>query len=191
MTRYLFLLLSFWFISSGAYSQAGAKLYAGVITTYNKDKVITPKGTLHSGWITGIDARLNSGRMYYLMGGQYGKADLLGTTKPRFFVARQQMTFLKGRVGLGFDMIRISPRFFITSKIVGSINYIVAYPEELLTIEGYKTLNDGTAGLIGGLGVKIGILNIDLEYEHGLFNIIPDKPDSNMNYISLTGGINF
>lgn len=190
MIKNLFISIALLLLGTTVFGQAGAKFYTGVTTAFNKDEIVTPSGTVHSGWIIGIDARLNSDRMYFLIGGLYGKADLIATSSPTFF-AKDQMSFFKGRIGLGFDMIRISPKLFITSKVAGSINYIIDYPKELLTTEGYKILNDGTAGLVGGIGVKIGSINIDFEYEYGLFNLIPKKPDSNMSYISLTGGINF
>ena len=171
-------------------SQSGAKIYAGVTTAWNADNNVTPEGQLHSGWEAGLDARLNNDRMYFLLGIKYGQTDLLATTSPSFF-GGSKMEIIKGRVGLGFDVIRISSNFFITAKVAGSIVYVNNYDKDLLTKDGYDKINDGTAGLIGGAGIRIGKLNVDLEYEHGLFNMYSQQKLSNMHFVSLLFGINF
>ncbi len=186
----ILILSIFMFCFASVFAQAGAKIYGGLTTGFNQDKNVTPSGTTHSGWVAGIDARLNDDRMYFLFGVLYGVADLNAQSSPTFFTG-DKMSFIKGRVGLGFDMVRISPKFFITSKFAGSIKYLSKYDKTLLTNEGYEVLNDGTAGVVGGLGVRMGIINIDLEYEHGLFNLYNKKTNSNMHYITLTTGVNF
>lgn len=189
MKNFLFLALVM-LLSTTFYAQAGAKAYVGLTSGFNQDSNVTPSGAMHSGWVAGVDARLNNDRMYFLFGLLYGTADLNAQTSPTFLTG-DKMSFIKGRVGLGFDMIRISPKLFITSKIAGSIKYIQSYDRALLTQEGYEMLNDGTAGLVGGVGVRLGSVNIDLEYEHGLFNLYNKVTNSNMHYITLATGINF
>ena len=180
------------FIWSGTIlnGQAGAKIYAGPLIAYSYDEIITPNGTVHSGFVAGIDARLNNDRMYFLLGVNYGQLDIIATKSPSFF-GDDKMTFVKGRIGLGFDIIRINPRLFITGKFAGTLNYAVDFDTELLKIPNYQTINDGTAGLVGGLGVRMGFVNIDFEYEYGLFNQYNLRKDTRFDFLALTLGINF
>lgn len=173
-----------------ANGQAGAKVYVGPLLAYSYDNTITPDGYMHSGYMVGIDARLNNDRMYFLLGVNYGLVDLIASKTISLFEG-SKMTFLKGRIGLGFDIIRLKPNLFITGKFAGSLNYLLDYESNLLTEPGYQTINDGTAGLVGGLGVRIGFVNIDLEYEYGLFNQYNLRKDTRFDYLAITTGINF
>ena len=189
MNRLIIFLIAIIF-SATAQGQSGAKIYTGLLLGYNASKVITPSGTVHSGWLVGIDARLNSDNMYFLVGGKYGTFDLLAQKSPKF-INDNQLSFIKGRVGLGFDVIRLRRNIFLTSKLAGSVQIAQNYNRELLTQPGFMKINEGTAGLVGGIGVRIGIINLDLEYEYGLFNLYNEQPDTKMDFYSLMVGVNF
>ena len=172
------------------YSQAGVKAYAGIITAYSQDDLITPEGYIHSGYTIGVDTRLDNDPMYFLIGGAFGTMDLISTKSLSYFDG-DKLTFIKGRFGLGFDVLRITSKIFITTKFAGVIKYIVSYDETLLTIPEYDVINKGTATVLGGVGVTIGLLSVDFEYEYGLFNLYSEKKDTRFDYINITAGINF
>ncbi len=172
------------------YAQSGVKIYTGLTTGFNKDKIVTPDGHMHYGYEVGVDAMLNDDRMYFMLGGKYGTVDLLSSSSANFF-SKDKMTYFKGRVGLGFDMIKLSSKAFITSRVLGSMQYALTYDQSLLTEEGYQKINEGTAGLVAGVGYRYRMFNIDVEYEHGLFNLYYKKKNTSMSYLSLLFGINF
>jgi hypothetical protein len=186
----LLIIAGFIFTVFAGYSQAGAKAYAGLVTAYSYDDIITPEGHVHSGYVVGIDARLNNERMYFLLGGSYGTMDLISSKSLSYF-GGDKLNFVKGRIGLGFDVLRITPKIFITSKFVGVIKYVVSYDKNLLTIPEYDIINDGTATVLGGVGVRVGLLSVDFEYEYGLFNLYSQKKNTRFDYINVTVGVNF
>ncbi len=173
----VFLFLTFYSILANA--QAGAHIYAGGVMVTSGDKTLTlPKsGTL--GYEAGLDARLNSDDMYFLLGGKFG---ILG---------KKDVSYLKGRVGLGFDIFHFSHNIYLRTKLQGSLNFLLDYNSEIALPLGYDKINDGFAGGVTGLGLTLGSLMIDLEYEYGILNVAYKQPTSKLNFLALNAGFRF
>ncbi len=182
-------------ISASLFSQAGMTVYAGPSVAFSSDKVVTGAGEAHYGYVVGAHARLNSDAMYFLFSGEYGTFDLVSNKKIGF-IGGDDLKYGKFKVGMGFDVYRLSSKIALRSKIQGSILFVSDYNEALLkdpryTVPGYTNINDGIAGLGTCLGVSLGSLIIDVEYEKGLFNLFKEKKTSKMNFLNLVVGFRF
>ncbi len=177
------------------FGQAGINLYAGPSMAFSKDNIVTGSGEAHYGYVIGANARLNSDDMYFLFTGEYGTMDFV-SNKSFNFIGGDDLSYMKAKVGLGFDVIKISQNFLFRTKLQGSLMFVNNYNNDLLKLpkyinNGYVEVNDGIAGIATCAGVTLGILTIDLEYEHGLFNIFKTKKDSKLNFINLSAGVRF
>jgi hypothetical protein len=190
MKRIVLILISF-FIILGVYGQSpGLSVYTGLTAMRSGDRVVTAKGELHYGWLVGADGRLVEGDLYFLMGGQYIKTSLHSSKSMDFFKKRD-FNIVSGRFGLGFNIARLSEKVVLRSKVIGSVNFIVKAPEDGLHIDGYRELNTSYMGIASGIGFTLGIMDIDLEYQYGIFNAFYQSPDTKFNGITLTGGVYF
>ncbi|MFM2395136.1 MAG: hypothetical protein RLZZ546_3119 [Bacteroidota bacterium] len=174
--------------------QAGMTVYAGPSVAFSSDKIVTPSGA-HYGYVIGANARLNSDGMYFLLSGEYGRYDFLSNNKLSF-IGGDDLGYMKGKIGIGFDFLKLSRNMFLRSKIQGTVLFVNSYNEELLSTpllktNGYTAINDGVGGLATSLGISKGIFSLDLEYDHGLFNIFKEKKSSKMNFLNLVFGVRF
>lgn len=189
MKRYilfaLFLISAF---CAHAQSQ-GLSVQTGLIGGFSKDKVLTPSG-IHSGWLVNADARLLDGGLYFIIGGQYNNMALVASNKLKLFSDKslQQACF---RGGFGFDIFRFSERFTIRSKAIGSINFIVSSPSDVLGVAEYDKINDSYLGAVTGLGITFKALDIDIEYQYGIINAIYGQKDTKISSVSFMVGVNF
>ncbi len=182
-------------ISYCGYSQAGLNIYAGPSMAFSKDEVVTGSGEGHYGYVLGANARLNSDPMYFLLGAEYGTMDFESNKKYSFF-GGDDLSYTKAKIGLGFDIFRISPKFLIRTKLQGSLMFVNNFNDDLLKLpkyanNGYLEVNDGIAGVATCAGITLGALTVDLEYELGLFNIFKEKKQSKVNFINLVAGVRF
>jgi hypothetical protein len=169
----------------------GLVVQAGLTSAFSKDKNITRSGEGHYGWMVGGDARILEGGMYFIIGGQYHQTSLISTTKADFF--KNDWQILMGRAGFGFNVINFSERIVLRSKILGSVNFIIDTTSEGLPVDGYrgKDLNDSFLGATTGVGLTLGSIDIDLEYQYGIMNAIYKKPDTKFGFITLMAGFHF
>ena len=168
-------------VSSFCYSQAGAHIFAGGVIATSKDANLTIPKSGSKGYEIGLDARLNSDDMYFLFGAKY------------VVLTQEKMSIIKGRLGLGFDIIHFSRNIYLRTKLQGSINFINDFDATIPFNPGYSILqvNDGFAGAVSGLGLTMGPFMIDLDYEYGLFNVAFGKKESKLNFIGLNAGFRF
>ena len=61
----------------------------------------------------------------------------------------------------------------------------------MMEIPGYEHLNDSSAGIATGLGMDIGPLTLDLEYQKGIINAYKNQKDSTFNVWSFAVGFFF
>ena len=103
----LLLLLLLSSFQSQSFAQAGLQVYSGISLATNSNEAITPNGTAHKGYHLGADARLNSGNMYFIIGGQFHAIEYIGVSDGSFFSVNENMNWGKLRAGLGFNVINI------------------------------------------------------------------------------------
>jgi hypothetical protein len=190
MSRY-FIFLLFLLVSNISSGQApGVVIQTGLTTMYSKDPVITKSGEAHYGWMVGADARILDGGLYFIVGGQYVNTSLRSSSNPEF-TRKRDWKILNGRCGLGFDILRLSEKSAIRSKILASVNFTMDAPSGGLGIDGYRLLNDSSLGAVTGLGVTLGLFDIDLEYQYGILNAYNKQPNSKFSGLTLMAGFHF
>lgn len=167
----------------------GLVIQAGVTSAWVKDQNVTPSGKAHSGYMIGADARLLDGSMYFLVGGQFHNLQFAATES--FKLTGGDWKIIMGRFGLGFDLIHFSNNLAIRSKLLGSINMNVSYPDGGLRIMGYSDVNEAFFGATTGLGVTIGFIDVDIEYQYGLLNTFYEQSNTKGNSITFMAGIHF
>lgn len=178
-------------IISDAFSQApGVVIQTGLSAAYSKDSKVTKGGEAHYGWMVGADARLLDGDIYFLVGGQYHSTNLRSTDKLNFFNDKD-WTIIMGRLGLGFNLLHLSDRMSIRSKILGSINFSQESPKGGLEIDGYRTVNDSFMGATTGIGITLGAFDLDLEYQYGFINAYYQQSKSTFDFWTLCFGFHF
>ena len=179
-----------------SYSQAGMGIYLGPSIMKSPDDVVSPGSNMHYGYVIGANARLNSDNMYFLLSGEYGTFDLIANSKASF-IGGDDLKYIKGKIGLGFDIAKITRKIVIRSKLQGTVLFVNDYEQSIidndpiLSSNNYTTINDGIAGLATCLGIRIGSFFTDLEFEKGFFNLYNEKKGSKLNFITLTAGFQF
>lgn len=176
------LLVTLTSITSTCLAQGGGlQLYAGGLASLNTLEQYT-EADVTGGLVIGADARLLGGGLHILIGGRYGM--IAG--------GADDFTMTTGRIGIGFTLFKISDRLLLRSKIAGSIHFTNGFEASTKPNSSDPYLiNDSFAGGVAGLGIDIGILTIDLEYEYGLVNAINREADTTMDFVSLTAGVFF
>lgn len=174
-------------------AQSGANVYLGLISGKTKDNVVSKDGELHYGYLVGLDARIAGDDMYFLIGGQYATLSLFSEDGAQFFSGENKMKQFKLRIGIGFNIARLSDNITLRSKILGSFDFLSSYDESGFpdNLVGYEQVNDGYLGAVTGVGLDIGIFTIDLEYELSALNAFYKQPDTKYNTFSLTTGVRF
>jgi hypothetical protein len=171
-------------------------IYGGISNIYSRDALVTPKGQSHTGYVTGLNIRMLDDGLCFLFTGEYGTMNLLASEKKDYF-NKPELTYLKGKVGLGFDLFKISKRLKVRTKFQGNLLYINSYDEKkvgagpALKESGYSELNEAIGGLSTGLGLTFGILDFDFEYEYGFYNIYYARHRSALNFYNFTAGLRF
>lgn len=181
--------------SSIVHAQSGITIYTGLSYAVSPDKIMTPSGTAHTGYVAGINARLNDDPMYFLFTGEYGAFNLTASEKIGF-VNNKDLTYTKGKFGLGFDLAKLGTNTILRSKFQGNILVIYKVSQDIVPIDSpvnnrYVKLNEAIGGLSSGVGITYKHLDFDFEYEHGLYNIYYTKKQTTMNFFNLTVGVRF
>ena len=176
----LFVLL----LGTGLFGQAGIEFKAGLSQAKNADINITPDGTQHNGYYIGADAILNEGNMYLMLGAQYHDMAFIANNSSSYFSHETSMNWIKIRTGLGFNIVNFSKNIQLTARLLGSLNVISSYPEDMLDIP-YNQFNSGTAGVVLGAGLQISQLGFGFEYEKGYFNAVNMMDGTNFDFMSV------
>ncbi len=189
--KYLFMCLFLVLYSLDLSSQSpGLVIQAGLTEAYSKDKNVTKSKEGHYGWMFGADARILEGDLYFILGGQYHQTSVKSSGSADFFKSND-WKILMGRFGFGFNIIKFADNLAIRSKILGSLNYVMDAPTGGLNIDGYREINDSYLGIVSGLGVTIGSLDIDLDFQYGTINAFRFKPETKFNSWTLMTGFHF
>lgn len=167
---------------------AGATFYSGVTFGKTKDPIVSKEGQFQTGYLIGLDGRLNDGSLYFMLSGEYGKFDLMSQEKINIATG-EKFSFFKGKTGLGFKILG-NDNVYISSKIQASIDLVLNYDDAVLKPTDYK-INDGFLGAATGIGLNIYALFIELEYEHGILNLYYEKPETIINFYTLKLGVKF
>lgn len=189
--KQLFFALSLTFLSIfGVKGQApGLVVQAGLSSAFSQDDNVTPSGQGHYGWVIGADARLLDGNLYFIMGGQYHRLNLNAISGPNPFGGKD-WGVMTGRFGIGFNFLRLHERLALRSKLLCSINFNQDFDQAKL-VAPYNKLNDSFLGVGTGLGVTLGKLEFDLDYQYGLLNAYNKQSESKFNMLSITAGFRF
>jgi len=171
-------------------SQAGAHVHAGLLAGKFNTDILTPNDTRHRGFRLGVDARLNSGKMFFTGGVHYFKFAFDATNDGDYFKPGDSFSIQKGRFGLGWNLIEIPLIMRLRAKLLGSVNLISA-PEDRELPAPYERMNDGYASIDIGVGVDVLFLTLDVEYEKGLLNAVNQASETTLDYWSLTVGVFF
>jgi len=165
------------------FSQAGIQFAGGLTQSTNRDLMVTPQEMSHNGYFIGADAVLNEGKMYLILGGQFTSLSFLPQSENTYFGHDHKMNWIKLRTGLGFELLKISKSVALHSKVLGSVNILSRYPENILDAP-YSEFNSGTAGLVFSIGLDIGNLGVMMEYERGFFNAVNDKKGTEFDFLA-------
>jgi len=174
-------------------AQAGLHLYGGVSMITNQSEILLPDGP-GLGYHIGGDLRLNEGGMYFLLGGKYTAVPYTTNDALHSKEADPSLQMFNTRIGLGFTLFRISEQFKIRGKLLGSIDYLFNTPLKPSEVnpgfEDYDNINS-TASMVGGLGVSLGPILVDLEYGYGIFNLVSNVKETIPSHLSLSVGTFF
>lgn len=169
--------------------EAGATLYAGISNARLHENTICQKCNFQSGYVLGFDARLNSGSLHFLVSGDYATLDLIPKAKNDYF-SKDKMQLFKLKAGMGFRLIKFSDNVFLSSKGQLAFTSFFKYDDEPLFERGLQ-LNDGVLGAATGLMFNYGALMFELEYERGILNMFYERPETNIDFITLKTGFKF
>lgn len=187
-TTILVLLVSTLALAQG---RGGARVYTGLTSATSKDALLTPEGTSITGYHVGLDARLFSGTMFFGGGIQYHKLTLLAQTEEDFFSPDNSLSVIKTRFGLGFNAHQFTHLIMLRAKVFGTFDFNSDYDRDLIPNNEDYVYTGAYAGLVFGLGLDIGFITFDVEYEKGLVNALEKRPDSKLDYWTASVGFFF
>lgn len=179
-----------------AKAQGGMTIYSGLSYIKSSDLNMTPTGSAHYGYVIGTNIRLFDDGMHFLFSGEYGTMNLMSSQKKVFF-KEGSLTYIKGKAGLGFNVVKLSKKSKLRTKIQANILYINDFdPKQVganpaLKENGYTMLNEAIGGISTGVGLTLGFWDLDLEYEYGVYNIYYDRAATKLNFITVTTGFRF
>ncbi len=177
-------------ISTASAQLGGARVNVGLTTMTNQDLIANPEGTIHSGFHVGMDGRLMSGGMSFLVGGRYTSVSRTPQDGIQIIGHDSKMNLIHFRFGLDITLYRFSNLISLRTKALGSINLALGETGTEMPPPGY-TLNGAWFGAVSGLGLSIGPMTLDVEYEYGFINAYNEKKESTFNSLSVSLGFFF
>jgi hypothetical protein len=156
----------------------------------NQDVNVNSEGSAYSGYHLGIDGRIMSGTMSFLVGARYTVISRSPQETIKLFDHDSTISILNGRVGLDYSLFSLRNIFRIRTKILGSFDIVLNTTGDAIAVPNYK-LNDGWLGGVTGLGFDIGPFILDIEYEFGILNGYFQKSDSKFNSLTISTGFFF
>lgn len=179
------------FCSGYSYSQAnGLRVYGGLTTMKNQDPIANPVDQIHSGYHIGVDGRMLSGGMSFMVGARFTSISRTAVDNIKLYGHDSQLTIMNGRGGLDFALYSIGDFFRVRSKVLFSFDISLTASGEPTPPADYK-LNDSWLGAVTGLGFDIGPATLDVEYEHGFINAYNQKKSSKFNSWTVSAGFFF
>jgi len=170
--------------------EGGMRVYAGSTSLVNKDIIANPDGFSYSGYHIGVDGRLMSGGMAFIVGGRYTLVSGVPLKDFKLLGHDAPLSIMNGRAGLDISIYSFTNYARIRTKALASFDVVLAQSDNITPPPGY-ILNDGWFGLVTGLGADIGPAIIDIEFEYGLINGYNKKKDSTFNSLSFSIGFFF
>lgn len=187
--KYFFpILICLTFAHSAIAQEGGMRVYAGSTSLVNKDIIANPAGFSHSGFHIGVDGRLMSGGMAFLVGGRYTSVSSTALNEFKLTGHESTLSIMNGRAGLDISIYSFASFARIRTKALVSFDIVLSQSKSAAPPPGYM-LNDGWLGFVSGLGADIGPVIIDIEYELGVINGYYKKKKTTFN--SLTFSIGF
>ena len=183
-------LICLFFLTTLSGQIGGMRVYGGISTLSNKDKIANPEGFSHTGYHFGADARLNSGGMAFLVGARFTSISSNPIEDFKLSGHESTLTVLNGRGGLDISIYSISNIIRIRTKALASFDVVMSQSGPKKLPPGYK-LNDGWLGFVTGLGADLGPAIIDLEYEFGVINGYNKIKGSNFDSFTVSVGFFF
>ena len=174
----------------GINAQSGIQFYGGINYAENRSELITPEGFSHAGYLFGLDARINEGKMYFGGGVEISKINFLAASDKSYFSVNNSMNWLKLRFGLGYQLIKFNKNIMMRMKTYGSINMISSYPDDMIDAP-YSNYNSAVAAAVVGLGFDIHIITLDIEYERGFFNAVNMVNGTEFDFYKMMIGFKF
>ncbi|MEM9545444.1 MAG: hypothetical protein AAGA77_05700 [Bacteroidota bacterium] len=168
----------------------GMRIYAGITSMANKDRIANPEGHAHSGFHVGADGRLMSGTMAFLVGARYTSVSKRAIRDFKLSGHPSTLGVMNGRVGLDLSLYSFTPFARIRTKALASFDVILTETGNAIPPPGFM-LNDGWFGVVTGLGADLGPAIIDVEYEFGILNAYNKKKGSTFNSLTLSVGFFF
>lgn len=178
------------FSTNHGLSQGGLHVYFGGTSMTNSLEVYTPDGFSLSGFHAGGEFNFAGENMYFVIGAQYHSVDIIPSQEFSFFDSAANLSIIKPRFGLGWNIISIAEIVKLRLKVLGSIDSFVI-SEEARNFVGDPPLNGATVSGIGGLGVSVGPARVDVEYHRGFINAYNKVEGSNFNYWLFNVGFFF
>lgn len=171
-------------------AQVGAaRIYAGATVMTNSDVNVNPEGMAHTGYALGVDARLMSGGMSFLIGGRYAALSRNPIDGFKLTGHEGKLTYGSIRGGLDFSIFSFSESMRIRTKLLGSID-LASTSGESNAPDGYD-INDGWMSGVTGLGADLGPIIVDLELALGFLNSYFQKDDTKFNSWTFSVGFQF
>ncbi|MEE9438157.1 MAG: hypothetical protein V3V14_04095 [Saprospiraceae bacterium] len=170
--------------------EGGMRVFAGMSSMTNQDIIANPEGFAHSGYHIGADGRLMSGTMSFVVGGKYTVLSRSPVESFKLSGHNGKLSTISARGGLEFSLYNITNIIRIRSKILASIDMVSSESGQSDLPQDYL-LNDGWFGMLTGLGVDVGPLTLDFEFEYGIVKGYNQKDGSQFNGYSLALGFFF
>lgn len=193
MKKGFFVLLVSFLFAASTFAQTGLRIHAGGSALDNEDSVLNPDGP-YLGWHVGGDFQIAGDDMSILLGGRYTTTKY--TTNKAIYnsTSAPEIVIVSTRVGLAFNFIKINRNIGIIGRVLGSIDYVFNEPIKSSGVNaGYKQYasTNTVASAVGGLGLRVGSLTFDVEYGHGLFNIVSNEKNTKPTHYSVSAGYFF
>ena len=130
--------------------------------------------------------------MYFLVGLQFHKIDLIPDSDLLIFTPEEQSQYswTKIRVGLGYKVINFTEKIYLRGHTLASFNFVNGVNNDAGAAV-FTNYNSGTAGANLGLGFDIYNFTITASYEIGFFNLGNMLEDSEMDFLTFSGGFKF
>ncbi len=190
MKHLLVLILSIVCVQFSFSQNAGMRAYGGITKMSNRVAAITPAGTSHNGYHIGVDGRLNSGGMFFVVGVKFTSVDLIAAKESAYFSSETTHYIFGGRVGLGWHLLRFNNGFSIRGKALAQLDSNLKYDNDELSVP-YDSMVDAAASAVVGLGLEFKGITIDVEYEYGLVNVYSQQKDTKSDAINVSLGFFF
>jgi len=184
------ILASFVFLFFAGFVQSQTHMHFGLLSGSNKLKDLTPDDFSHSGWRIGVDQNIFGKGVYIIGGLHYVRFNEEARDGTDFFDTDPAIQILKPRAGIGITPFALTELFKIRFKGLASYNYFLAFEGENASFDEDK-IKSGYLNFDIGVGVTVGVVTVDVEYELGLNDVIDDLSDSQFRFLSVSAGFMF